>query len=575
MTIRTLLDQAVAHHGDLPALEWRTKTGKKFVSYREMYAGILRISTFAGGELGLEPQRDMVGLMLDNSPEWVKCYLALSCCGITVIPLDPKLKPEETAYILRDARAAGIIVSARHPPRLDEILPGLDDLRFVVKTDFGEEPLDSPGSGETILDRPVFHLPTALAHLGDDHTIGDFFRAHVPGDDDIASLLYTSGTTGKPKGAMITHANFCSDVAAALEAIPGLTPSARFLVVIPLFHSFSFTANLLGSLSLSSRMQFPESLRTLGEDLRVLAPSLVMGVPLLFEKLLARIKDNIRKSPAARLLKSCGLGFLVRRKVRASLGGNLKMLVTGGAPCSVAMLRGYKRLGIDVVEGYGLTECSPIVSVTDVESSRHGTIGLPLPGIEVRVADPNEQGVGELQVRGPIVMKGYFGKPEATAEVFTEDGFLRTGDLVSQDADGYLTIRGRVKALIVNREGKNIYPEEVEQCLANDPFVRDFLVLGVNEEGVTGEKVGAILVPDMDAVTAANKGVEPPWEQVEAMMRKRLRKACSRLADYKHPRVVEVRRESLERTAAMKIRRHVYNGALDIKSPAAPATEDD
>ena len=364
---------------------------------------------------------------------------------------------------------------------------------------------------------------------------------------------------------MISHENFCADIRFALKAVPGFTHDARFLIVLPLFHAFCFSANLIAPLSLGARMQFAENLRTLGEDLRVLGPTLMMGVPLLLEKLLEKVKENVRKNPAARLLKMCGLGCIVRRKIRANLGGRFSMFVTGGAPCSPKMIRDYAKLGITVIEGYGLTECSPIVSVTDAKHSRAGTIGTPLPGIEVRVADPNGQGVGELQVRGPIVMKGYLGQPEATAEAFTEDGFLRTGDLVSQDADGYLTIRGRAKALIVNREGKNIYPEEVEQCLAHEPLVHDFLVLGVHEEGVTGEKVGAIIVPDMDAFKAANGGKEPPWEKIDSTLRRRLQKACSKLADYKHPRVVEIRREPLERTAAQKIRRHVYNGALDGK----------
>ncbi len=559
MTIRQLLDEAAQLHPGLPAMEYRVKNGGvESVPYSRLLERVREVSEIAG-ESGLVPGRDIVGLMLENRPEWIELYLGLVGCGITVIPLDPKLKPEEAAYILDDAKAAAIVTIPKRKALVEQIIPTLPSIRMVFWVDANGAPAEI--AGRQAFDVEARHGEVAAAAA----SAKSFYLAHKPASDDLASVIYTSGTTGKPKGAMITNDNFCCDAMFALKAVPGFTPEARFLIVLPLFHAFCFTANLIVPLRLGARMQFAESLRTLGEDLRVLGPTLMMGVPLLLEKLLEKIKDNVRKNPTARFLNAVGLGFIVRRKIRANLGGHFNMFVTGGAPCSVDMIRDYRKLGITVIEGYGLTECSPIVSVTSAERSRPGTIGIALPGVEVRVDNPNEQGVGELQVHGPIVMKGYLGKEQATKEAFTDDGWLRTGDLVTLDKEGYLSIRGRAKALIVNREGKNIYPEEVEQCLANDPLIHDFLVLGVHEQGVTGEKVGAIVVPDIDAFKDANGGVEPAWEKIDEIVRKRLQKACMKLADYKHPRVVEVRREPLERTAAQKIRRHVYNGALDGK----------
>jgi long-chain acyl-CoA synthetase len=248
--------------------------------------------------------------------------------------------------------------------------------------------------------------------------------------------------------------------------------------------------------------------------------------------------------------------------VRRKLGGNLRFVITGGAPCPKHVLEGFRRIHVKFIEGYGLTECAPIVSVTDYRSNRIGTIGRPCKGVEVRLADKNDAGVGELQVKGPNVMKGYFHNEKATKESFDGDWFA-TGDLASMDEEGYITIRGRKKALIVNREGKNIYPEEVENVIAKDPAVQDIIVVGYTQGGVPGERVGAIVYPNVDWFTAENGGKAPEWEEMEKVVSKRVQERSAELADYKRVRKVEVYREPLERTSVGKVRRVAYKGRLD------------
>jgi long-chain acyl-CoA synthetase len=413
----------------------------------------------------------------------------------------------------------------------------------------------------------------------------------------IASILYTSGTTGKPKGAMLTHANFTSNVEASVAQV-GFYPSDNFLNILPLFHSFSFTANFILPLSLGGCCSFVRSVKTITEDMCVLQPTVMLAVPLLAEKIYARITEKLKKSLAARVMLAVGLRSVVGRKVRASFGGKLRLIGIGGAPTAHSVLRGFQKLGIPVLEGYGLTECAPGVAYPNLSYYIVGTVGQVLANMDYKLVDTDATGAGELCVRGPNVMKGYYKKPEATAEIIDADGFLHTGDLARFDDRKNLTICGRRKALIVNREGKNIYPEEIEQIIERCPYVKDIIVLGYHVADETGERIGAIIVPDEEALTAkqseavaarrgeavaakwraavaARRGTaavekRPPsiWSeaQTQEFVRSEVMKLChDQLADYKLPRKIEFRQEPLERTSTMKVRRVVYDGALDEK----------
>ncbi len=554
MTIRTLLENAVATWPGRKALRYRRDGVWLSRTYLELSTGVSQMAEAFGG-LGLKPGEERVAVILENGPEWVETYLAIAGAGVPVVPLDPKLRSEEVTHILRDSGAVLVITETSHRELLEAVLPDVPDVRAVVLCEGDTEP--SPLAG-----RPCYSYEALRAGVGDRPLA--WYDAHKPAPQDIASVIYTSGTTGKPKGALLSHTNFCSDVAGALDAIGKnvVTTADDFLVVLPLFHSFSFLANLVLPLYKGCGLCFVDNVRTVGDDFKTLRPTILMAVPLLAEKLLGKIEGKLKDSRLAQALLKCGCGRLVGRSVRKGLGGRLRFIAMGGAPCPLHILQGFSRLGITVLEGYGLTECSPVVSINSVRAPHLGTIGKKLPNIEIRIADANEQGIGELQVRGPIVMKGYFRNLEATREAFDGD-WLRTGDLASADKEGYLTIRGRKKALIVNREGKNIYPEEVENVISRDPFIADVVVVGYTIGGIPGERVGALLSPDFDAIKAAHHGEAPPWEKVEALLHEAVRKQCEKIAEYKHPRKLVVQREPLERTSIQKVRRCVYQGKLD------------
>ncbi len=555
-TIRSFFDRAVTDNPGRVAIEYLSGHERRGVTFGEMDVRVRQLAELLAA-LGISPRSRPVALMLENGPDWVEMYLALSGCAIPVIPMDPKLRPAEVVYILRDASACAIVTDPAHIELVERVALDLPNLQTVLL--FAGDDTTPP---EKIADRDCVNIAERLPVLKYAAASAEGRYATVePVPEDVAAIIYTSGSTGAPKGAMITHGNFAADAVGTLASVKVLRSSDRFLVVLPLFHAFSFTANMLLALNLQARLQFVGSLRTLDADLKRYKPTVMMAVPLLLEKMAAKIDNALRTNRWMLLFQAFHLRGLVKDIVRRQLGGSLKLLITGGAPCPPNVINFMRRFGASVVEGYGLSEASPVVSVTEPKIARIGTIGKAIVNIEARIDNPNEQGIGELVIKGPIVMKGYLNLPEATAETLA-GGWLHTGDLASMDADGYITIRGRKKSLIVNREGKNIYPEEVEQCIGRDKLLKDVLVLGYHDREDIGEKVGVIIVPDEQAFKAAD-GSQLPRPEIEARVRAIVQTQCGDLAAYKHPRKIDIRFEPLKRTAALKIERKAYQGQLD------------
>jgi long-chain acyl-CoA synthetase len=552
MTIRGLLERNASSYGDAVALKWCADKVWRTRSWKEWLARVRDLAEGYGTRFSIVPREENTAIILGNGPEWLESYLAQSGAGIAVVPLDPKLHDAEVEYILSDAEATVVTTDKAHLKMMMTIAPKLPKLRGIVIVD------GVIFEGQKIGDVEVVGYDKLRVSGG-----GAWYDAHVAAPDDVASIIYTSGTTGKPKGAMLTHSNFVENARGAL-AIFGADLSTKdsFLVVLPLFHAFSFLANFVVTLTTGCASLFVESLRTVGRDVKILQPTVLAAVPLLVEKLVEKIEQGLKESAAARVLMKIGLRGPVMHMVLKKLGGRLRYVIVGGAPCPRHVLESFRRLHVRICEGYGLTECSPVVSVTTSDCQKIGTIGKPCVGVQVRLADKNENGVGELQVKGPNVMKGYFHNEKATKEAFDGE-WLATGDLASIDEDGDITIRGRKKALIVNREGKNIYPEEVENVISKDPAVQDILVVGYTQGGVPGERVGAVVYPNEEWFAQENGGLAPAWETIEKAVIRRVQERSAELADYKRVRKVLVSRNALERTSVGKIRRVAYKGLLD------------
>ncbi|MFC1451766.1 AMP-dependent synthetase/ligase [Verrucomicrobiota bacterium] len=555
-TIKTLLLDACRLSAESVALRYKQGGTWRAVSYGRLLANVKRAAELMGA---LQVRRgERVGLLLENGPLWPEIYFAIACTGSTAVPVDTKLAGQEISHVLRDSGCKALFASAGLHPLLREIEGQSPELaRAVLVGAEGEIP-KSPGR--------LRYLSYEEAVEGADASgRGGLFDTRHPGEDDLASIIYTSGTTGPQKGAMLTHANFCSNVASCLAAI-GVHRTDNFLLVLPLHHSFAFTTNLLVPISAGAEISFVESLKTVGDNAREVSPTVLIGVPLLVEKLYARLRDGLRSKPVGRALLGLGIRGPVIRRVREGLGGRLRVIAVGGAPCPTEVLLGLERLGLPILEGYGLTETGPVLTFNPPDRPKPGTAGKPIAGVELRIVEPDDSGVGEVAAKGTNVMRGYWNDPDATAAVFDNEWFL-TGDLGRLDSEGYLALTGRKKSIIVNREGKNIHPEEVENAVCSSPVIREALVLGFRLPGEAGERVGALVVPDREVLDerASAQGRPLTAEEIEAMVRGEVKRTASAIADYKRPRRVQVRSEEFEKTSTGKIKRYLY--AMNPEEP--------
>lgn len=552
-TLRTLLETAVqAVPRNHIFTRWFANGAWQHRTYAETLDRVRILAEWFGTH-GLIPRKTHVALLLPNGPDWIESYLAVTSIAGAIVPIDPKLTAPELHHILSDSEATFLVTDPAHLPLVKEVAPTLPALQQLLLT---AAPIDIPAPLPTTL------LPSLFHDYPDDHSrrVWDD-PSCIPTPEDLCGILYTSGTTGKPKGAMLTHRNFSADAIGALTLISEyVTPKDDFLVVLPLFHAFAFTANFVVALRAHARLSFLRSLRTLQADLAALHPSVLMTVPLMAEKLHNHLLETFHSTLLGRFIHRF-LPRLAGRKILAALGGRLRLIIVGGAKADPTVVGDFVRMGIPLSEGYGLTECAPVVSVCPPSHIRVGSIGPVIDGIQARIHNPNNNSVGELQIRGPITFRGYWHNDEATQNIYDGD-WLKTGDLARIDAQGYLTICGRAKTLIVNREGKNIYPEEVEQAIGRSPLISAVVVLAYHTHGEPGEKVGALIAPNREALARQYPATTTP-EAISALLREAVKHQCQALAAYKHPRKIVISPTPLLMTSTQKVRRHAYAGTLD------------
>lgn len=451
------------------------------LTWGEMLAEVGRRRQALQGEALEAGER--VAVMLANGPEWVAFEQAALSLGLIVVPLYANDRPENIAYILENTEARVLLCpGGQYRDRLAPAIVGLPGLRRIVLCDSDTE--------EGAVDK-VIRLEGWLPAEG----IGE---AITVTPHPTATIVFTSGTTGPPKGVMLSHANILENCAAGLSTMD-IFPEDRFLSFLPLSHMLERTAGYYLPMMAGATVAFARSIPELGEDLLSQQPTVLVAVPRIFERIHAGIVAKLEAGPrpvAALFHRAVAVGWqdflhgqgrgpwspalllrplldrLVGKKVRDKFGGRLRLIISGGAPLSAEIARLFIGLGLPVFQGYGLTETSPVISVNRAEDNRPEGVGPPLPGVEVRIAAS-----GELLVRGPSVMQGYWRNEEATARTIDSEGWLHTGDKATYE-DGHLRIVGRLKEIIVLSNGEKVAPGDMEMAIAMDPLFEQSMVLG-------------------------------------------------------------------------------------------------
>lgn len=560
LTLPEMVRQAASYYPEKVCLAARDCPGGREETFEECYRDIKRI---ASGLLakGFRPG-DKCAILGGNSPEWAKAYLAVSFAGGINVPLDSLLSVNERHHLLASARVKAAFVAPRFLDNFLDTPRGFPAPETVTAMAYNVNEEE---------------LPDGVITLDNLRASGEGYKEGFPcvNQDETASLIFTSGTTGSPKGVMLSHKNIVSDVMACAKSMeivyePG---QESFISVLPLHHTFECTAGFLLPIYTGCRITYARSLksREIMEDIRACRATVMLGVPLLFQKMIEGILRAADKKPPIQrtlfklLLKTVmtgermgheNLGYPLFRELRKKAGlDTLKFLITGGAPLAPYIPRRFRRLGITMLQGYGLTEASPVLTINPYDKPVDSSIGKTLPGVEVKVMEPDREGIGDLAFRGPMIMQGYYENQEATDEVLDKEGWLRTGDLGYKDANGYIYICGRAKNLIVTPAGKNVYPEEIESELNRRRFILESMVYGIEIEG--GEKVCAVIVPDYDSMAEA--GIKVGDEKVvERIISAEVREVNRKMGSYKRVKSFKILNEELPKTSTRKVKRHMF-----------------
>ncbi len=505
-TIPEMFDRITTHfaNSSRPFLLAKKDGAYKPIGYKEVRRK-MELTAFGLASLGVS-RGDMVSIIAENRPEWLYCDHAIAALGAISVPIYPTMTAKQNEYIFNDAGVKTVIVSNQF--QLNKVMKSLESVPSLEHIIIMNE---NSGSQDVMQFSKLLVLGEEFEKKNP-NLLSDA-RARIK-PDDLLTLIYTSGTTGNPKGVMLTHSNLVSNIIDASTCIR-IEENDVLLSFLPLSHSFERMAGNYTATACGATIAYAESIETVQNNLVEVRPTIVTTVPRLFERMHSRIMKQVDAAPPKRQklffwaikmgqqvaaarkkkefapilkLKHAIADKLVLRKIRERLGGRMKFMVSGGAALPREFGEFFEAVGIIIIEGYGLTETSPVISANRLDDYRFGSVGKPIPHAEVKIASD-----GEILARGPNIMKGYWNLPQMTAEVIDDEGWFHTGDIGEIDSDGYLRITDRKKHLFVSSGGKNIAPQPIENLFLSSKFIEQFVLIGDKRMFCT-----ALIVPDFE-----------------------------------------------------------------------------
>lgn len=570
---RDMLDQSVVLFGNEPAFKIHTtKEEYRTVNFKEFRQEVRVLGTVLTKN-GLQGQR--IAVMGANSYEWCLVYMAVTTGGGTIVPVDKELPYDEVLNILKTAECKTILLDAKAYKKLQmhpEELP--EGLEYIVWG--GGKLPEGVTSFEDYMKEGVAMIDAQ------DPAYGQYLAAKID-PDAMSVLIFTSGTSGMAKGVMLSQHNICF-VVMSNSSVADIHPGDQMLAVLPLHHTFECSLGFLAPIYNGCCNAFCDSIMRLPKELQAVSPTVLFTVPLMVEKLHDRILRTAAKQKGGKFKLAFGKGVVsaleafginasqrIFKEIIQNFGGRLRLFIIGAAAIRPEVVADFKKFGITSYLGYGLTECAPLVSCNNDGLFTVDSVGKVIPGVEVKLLNPNEEGIGELLVRGPNVMLGYFNDEEQTKEVLDEDGWFHTGDLGSIDEEGLIRLHGRSKNVIVTKNGKNIYPEELEDQLNRSPFIAESMVVGEDKDEKTGTIVSAKIFPDLAAIREAlgmGENEMPTAEQIGEFIQKAVAEINERVPSYKTIKEYAIRNTEFIKTTTAKIKRYANMVEEAVTKPA-------
>lgn len=525
------------------------------VNYKKFKEDVVALGTSLIN-LGLTNSR--IAVIGKNSYNWAVSYLAAVIVGI-VVPIDKELLIDDISNFINVSDSKAILCDDKFVKLIDDNQSKFNN-KDLLKINFDcEKDTESYKSFSNLIE-----YGNTLISQGDTS-----FDNITINPDEMSIILFTSGTTGNAKGVCLSHKNICSCVMSTY-GIFKVRRSDHVLSVLPLHHTYECTLGFLLLLYSGACISYCEGLRYITQNIEEFKPSAFLCVPLLLEKMLKKIEANIAKTlpkyqkEGTNIIDNipAPLFQIVKRKVKNSLGGRLRAFIVGAAPLNPDIVIHYKKLGMKALQGYGLTECSPLVAGNNDFFINPNAVGLPIPNVEYKINNPDAEGNGEILVKGPNVMLGYYNDDEATNKAI-KDGWFYTGDLGKIDNNGWLYITGRCKTVIVTKNGKNIYPEELEHYLNSHPLIAESLVTGLNYENDDETYVNAQILPNIDAIKEYLKVSVPQKAEIKTIISDIVSSINKKLPNYKHIKNFIIKDKEFEKTTTQKIKR--YGDNVNIK----------